>query len=116
MRHHTLTITLGRPDGVTYPRRYLAVECPGVDDDCREWRECRRPGCDPDDDGFDHGVEHQHVAGGWSVPEPHCFLRCYGNGLEESAEELAPGRYEFTATFNDDGGVRELTVIETITT
>jgi hypothetical protein len=98
---------------VTYPSRYLAVECPGVDDDCRAWVECRQPGCDPDDDGFDHGVEHR----GHSAPEPHCFLRCYGNGLDEAAEELAPGRYEFTATFNDDdGGVEALTVFETITT
>ena len=98
MKPHTLTIGLVRPDGTDCDYRYLAVICPGVDDDCRAWIECREPGCDPfeleDNDLFGHGVEHQDVGGCYSVPLPDCYLRCLGNGLEESAEHLPPGQLD----------------------
>lgn len=67
-RPHVLVIS-ETEDG----ERQYAVECPEVTNQCRAWLECRQPGCDKDEldenDGLGHGVQHQEVAGSWSLPE-----------------------------------------------
>lgn len=88
---HILTITETVEDGVT--EQEYAVECPGVTDRCRMWRECEQDKALSDDLDEDeesatvHGVEHRLIDDRWMVRTEDCFIRD-NEGLDEAAGDL----------------------------
>jgi len=104
---HTLTITETVEDGIT--EQEYSVECPGVTDNCRLWREC-----DQDKElSFDldeeevwqtvHGVEHQLIDDRWMVRTEECFVRDNDRLAEAAGDlELPAGTYEVDFDSGDD--------------
>jgi hypothetical protein len=104
---HILIVT-GTPtdDDLSY-----TVECPGVTDACRAWRECTtcpRPlPADAEDALWDdreaHGVEHQHLDATWMVPTGECFLATAEDMWDAGrALGLPAGRWPVDFTVEDD--------------
>ncbi|TCB97565.1 hypothetical protein E0H26_11645 [Micromonospora zingiberis] len=104
---HTLTITETVEGGIT--EQEYAVQCPGVTDACRMWRDCAKDAAlsfdlDQDEDQqIVHGEEHRLIDDRWMVRTDDCFVRD-NDQLDEAAGdlELPAGTYEVDFDSGDD--------------
>lgn len=89
----------GEPHDKDCDQEY-SVECPGVEDSCREYLACQAESCQGngdglgEDDGVAHGVEHRYIAGQWMLPTDRCYIAGHDQ-LPDAASDLslAPGRH-----------------------
>lgn len=108
---HVLVVT--EVDG----KRWYAVECPGVTNDCRAWVSCDQFGRQCDDDTLDedqsaHGVEHHWIDGDWMVPTDDCLARTHFYLAEVASDlNLPPGRHPVRYDFGD-GSEFNLSVLD----
>ncbi|WBB73253.1 hypothetical protein O7602_26805 [Micromonospora sp. WMMD1128] len=104
---HILTITETTEGGIT--EQEYAIECPGVTDHCRMWRDCKQ--CESlsydldedEDQQIVHGVEHRYMDERWMVRTEDCFVRD-NDQLDEAAGdlELPAGVYPVDFDSGDD--------------
>lgn len=89
------------PHGKDCDQEY-SVECPGVQDACREYLACQKEeeacqgdgGGFLDDDGMAHGVEHAYIAGQWMLPTDRCYIAGHDDMPNTASDlDLTPGRY-----------------------
>lgn len=89
-----------------------AVECPGVTDACRMYRECTAcsvraaAGLPPEADeetGMGHGVPHRRIGGLWMTPTDDCYVQTI-DGLADAVADLnlSLGRYLIDHDFPGD--------------
>lgn len=91
MADHHLVVTrveVDDEDGTCVVDYDYEVECPGVEDSCRAWIECRTcsPGSRLEEDEIRHGVRHREFYGGWIGAETE---QCLAHALDSNACDLA---------------------------
>lgn len=118
---HALTITETTEDGVT--EQEYAVECPGVTDLCRMWRDCKQCASldydldEDDDQPIAHGVEHRRIDERWMVRTEECFIRDNDDlGAAAGDLELPAGIYPVDFDSGDDQCSLSLAVLTLTTT
>lgn len=105
MSSEHILVVIANDDEPEYPD--YRVECPGVTESCRAWRECGCPES-ASDDFWDiaeaHGVEHARIDGVWMVRSDRCFV-VTADDMHEAAQDLGlpEGRWPIRFTVEDDG-------------
>lgn len=129
---HVLVVSYGQQDD-EHPQ--FDLECSGVSDACRAWRECAEDvfPCSADPDQVDiyeellqlvHGVEHEYYDGRTWVPtEPPACFAADALDLRDAAREsldtpvgehVRPGRYPVRVRVDEDGGLELEPILEEV--
>lgn len=78
------------------------VECPGVTDECREYRDCVADDAEraalvrADDDGLPtvaHGQRHLMIDGMWMAETDFCYVQGHDGLPDEVVDRFPPGRH-----------------------
>lgn len=94
---HVLVVTVDPDDPELLD---YEVECPGVTDECREWRACTVINCTLIGEykftvtgRLAHGERHKYINGTWMTSTSNCYVACHDGLPDAVAGRFPVGRH-----------------------
>lgn len=107
---HFLIVTPGADDPTDSDLFTYEIECPGVTDACRRYRDCvagdaerksLEDAVDNERPAVAHGARHLMFDGTWCAETQHCNVAGHDSLPDDVAGRFAPGRHPIEFDFGD---------------